>query len=73
MTETLLAERPQEELLFARHEPREVRTVDVLAGGRARARACQRASSGSRCPPTRSTTSPRSSRRSGAIPPTSSS
>jgi phosphoribosylformylglycinamidine synthase len=35
MTETLLTGRPKEELLFARHEPRKVRTVDVLAGGRA--------------------------------------
>ena len=35
MTETLLAERPKQELLFAEHEPRPVRTVDVLAGGRA--------------------------------------
>src|SRR5215207_8204871 len=34
MTETLLAERPKQELLFAEHEPRPVRTVDVLAGGR---------------------------------------
>jgi phosphoribosylformylglycinamidine synthase len=35
MTETLLAERPREELLFAEHEARPVRIVDVLAGGRA--------------------------------------
>jgi phosphoribosylformylglycinamidine synthase len=35
MTETLLTEAPKEELLFATHAPRPVRTVDVLAGGRA--------------------------------------
>src|SRR6185503_1733048 len=35
MTETLLTERPQREALFADHEPRPVRTVDVLGGGRA--------------------------------------
>ena len=35
MTETLLTEPPREELLFAAHSPRPVRTVDVLAGGRA--------------------------------------
>ncbi|RPI63412.1 MAG: phosphoribosylformylglycinamidine synthase, partial [Lysobacterales bacterium] len=34
MTETLLTEPPREELLFAAHEPRPVRTVDLLAGGR---------------------------------------
>ena len=35
MTETLLTERPQQELLFAEHEPKAVRSVDVLSGGRA--------------------------------------
>src|SRR5262245_65326478 len=35
MTETLLTAAPKEELLFAAHVPRAVRTVDVLAGGRA--------------------------------------
>ena len=35
MTETLLTEPPREDLLFAEHAPRSVRTVDVLAGGRA--------------------------------------
>jgi phosphoribosylformylglycinamidine synthase len=35
MTETLLGERPKQELLFAEHAPRPVRTVDVLGGGRA--------------------------------------
>ncbi len=35
MTETLLAEPPREDVLFAAHAPRPVRTVDVLAGGRA--------------------------------------
>ncbi|HVY64713.1 MAG TPA: phosphoribosylformylglycinamidine synthase [Gammaproteobacteria bacterium] len=35
MTETLLTEPPQREALFADHEPRPVRTVDVLRGGRA--------------------------------------
>src|SRR5688572_11607262 len=35
MTETLLTERPHEQLLFAQHEPRPVRTVDVRGGGRA--------------------------------------
>jgi phosphoribosylformylglycinamidine synthase len=35
MTETLLAEPPKREALFADHEPRPVRTVDVLGGGRA--------------------------------------
>jgi phosphoribosylformylglycinamidine synthase len=34
MTETLLTQRPTQELLFAAHEPRPVRAVDVLAGGR---------------------------------------
>jgi phosphoribosylformylglycinamidine synthase len=34
MTETLLTELPKQELLFAEHEPRPVRTVDVLVGGR---------------------------------------
>ncbi|HUQ52762.1 MAG TPA: phosphoribosylformylglycinamidine synthase, partial [Gammaproteobacteria bacterium] len=34
MTETLLMQRPLEELLFAQHEPRPVRTIDVLGGGR---------------------------------------
>src|SRR6187551_2751402 len=33
MTETLLTAAPKEELLFAAHVPRAVRTVDVLAGG----------------------------------------
>jgi len=35
MTETLLLKAPQQELLFAEHEPRSVRTVGLLAGGRA--------------------------------------
>jgi phosphoribosylformylglycinamidine synthase len=35
MTETLLTERPTRELLFAEHEPRPARTVDVLGGGHA--------------------------------------
>jgi phosphoribosylformylglycinamidine synthase len=35
MTETLLVERPTQDLLFAEHEPRLTRSVDVLAGGRA--------------------------------------
>jgi phosphoribosylformylglycinamidine synthase len=35
MTETLLTAPPKEEQLFAAHSPRPVRTVDVLAGGRA--------------------------------------
>jgi phosphoribosylformylglycinamidine synthase len=35
MTESLLAKRPIEELLFAEHERKPVRTVDVLGGGRA--------------------------------------
>src|SRR5262245_38556753 len=35
MTETLLTTAPKEEQLFAEHAPRPVRTVDVLAGGRA--------------------------------------
>jgi len=35
MTETLLSEPPKEEILFATHSPRAVRTVDVLGGGRA--------------------------------------
>jgi phosphoribosylformylglycinamidine synthase len=35
MTETLLREPPTHELLFAEHEPKPSRTVDVLAGGRA--------------------------------------
>ena len=35
MTETLLTEPPKREALFADHEPRPVRTVDVLGGGRA--------------------------------------
>ena len=33
MTETLLTERPKREVLFAEHEPRPVRSVDVLRGG----------------------------------------
>ena len=43
MTETLLTERPKQELLFAEHRPRPVRTVDVLGGGRA---ALERANTG---------------------------
>jgi phosphoribosylformylglycinamidine synthase len=35
MTETLLTERPEQSVLFAEHEPRPVRSVDVLGGGRA--------------------------------------
>jgi phosphoribosylformylglycinamidine synthase len=35
MTETLLTEPPKRATLFADHEPRPVRTVDVLGGGRA--------------------------------------
>ena len=35
MTETLLTEPPRRETLFADHEPRPVRAVDVLGGGRA--------------------------------------
>jgi phosphoribosylformylglycinamidine synthase len=35
MTETLLAEPPRERTLFAEHEGKPVRTVDVQAGGRA--------------------------------------
>jgi phosphoribosylformylglycinamidine synthase len=35
MTETLLAEAPKQEVLFAEHEPRPVRIVDVNVGGRA--------------------------------------
>src|SRR5947207_6453458 len=35
MTETLLTEPPKREALFADHEPRLARPVDVLAGGRA--------------------------------------
>jgi len=34
MTETLLAEPPREAQLFATHEPRRTRVVDVLSGGR---------------------------------------
>ncbi len=34
MTETLLTEPPREDLLFAAHPPRPVRTVDMLARGR---------------------------------------
>jgi phosphoribosylformylglycinamidine synthase len=34
MTETLLADTPREALLFAVHEPRAKRTVDMLTGGR---------------------------------------
>jgi len=34
MTETLLADTPREALLFAEHEPRPKRVVEVLAGGR---------------------------------------
>jgi len=35
MTETLLTAPPKQEVLFAQHEPRAVRTVDALRGGRA--------------------------------------
>ncbi len=35
MTETLLTELPKQEVIFAEHAPRPVRTVDVLGGGRA--------------------------------------
>ena len=51
MTETLLDDAPREEQLFAAHEPKPKRVVDVLRGGRASARARERASSGSRSRP----------------------
>jgi phosphoribosylformylglycinamidine synthase len=46
MTETLLAEAPREEQLFATHAPRPVRTVDVLGNGLA---ALERRQPGRRC------------------------
>ena len=42
MTETLLTIRRAKAVLFAAHEPRTKRVVDVLAGGRRRARASER-------------------------------
>jgi phosphoribosylformylglycinamidine synthase len=35
MTETLLTERPKQEILFAEHTPRPLGSVDLLSGGRA--------------------------------------